>query len=93
MSALVSMDQSGRITVPKSVRKLLGIEGDANFEVDVDKNSITLSPVAVMPLEDAWAYTSEHRSLLEKAHRDVYEGKFKSLNQDELSKMAIEDDG
>jgi len=86
----VVMNGSGRITVPAEARRELGIEGEAEFEIEVDaeQDAIILRPAVVLRREDAWAYTAEHRALLARAHRDSREGRVRTVSEDDLSVMG-----
>lgn len=86
--AIVSMNSEGRLTVPASMRRELGLEGDAQFEAEVAGGHLVLRPVVVLPLEDAWAYTPEHRRLLERAHRDSREGRVRQMTEEDLVRLA-----
>lgn len=44
------MNPTGRITVPAEARRAIGLDGEALFEVEVDRGAIVLRPVAVVPL-------------------------------------------
>jgi bifunctional DNA-binding transcriptional regulator/antitoxin component of YhaV-PrlF toxin-antitoxin module len=89
MRSLVSMNASGRLTVPAGARKELGLEGEAQFEVDVASDgSLILRPAVVLSREDAWAYTAEHRGLLERAHADSRKGRVRELTEKDLADLA-----
>lgn len=81
------MTAEGRVTIPASARRELGVEGEAQFEVDVQRETIVLRPAVVMTREDAWAYTPEHRRLLTKAHRDSREGRVRRLTEGQLARL------
>ena len=55
------MNPAGRVTVPAEVRRELGLDHEALFEVQVLKGAIVLKPVAVVPLEQAKTYLPNHR--------------------------------
>jgi bifunctional DNA-binding transcriptional regulator/antitoxin component of YhaV-PrlF toxin-antitoxin module len=55
------MNPAGRVTVPAEVRRELGLGDEAFFEVHVQRGAIVLRPVAVVPLEQAKSYLSNHR--------------------------------
>ena len=55
------MNPAGRVTVPAEVRRELGLGDEAFFEVQVQRGAIFLRPVAVVPLDQAKAYSSSHR--------------------------------
>ena len=86
------MNGTGRLTIPAEVRSQLGLRGPGQFELDVEGDAIVLRPAIVLPREDAWAYTPEHRALLEKAHRDIREGRVRQLAEEDLLQMAAEAD-
>ncbi len=67
MKTIVTMTDRGRITLPASVRKELRIEGETPFELETSGEEITLRPAVIIPREDAWAYTAEHRAAVERA--------------------------
>ncbi len=87
---IATMNDAGRITVPAEIRRALGISGEADFavEVDTDSDAIILRPAVVLRREDAWAYTPEHRALLEQAHEDSREGRVQRLSEDDLQKLG-----
>jgi AbrB family looped-hinge helix DNA binding protein len=87
MAKLVTMTSEGRVTIPAAARRELGVEGEAQFEVGVQGESIVLRPAVVMTREDAWAYTPEHRRLLAKAHRDSREGRVRRLTARQLARL------
>jgi len=42
---LVSIDRAGRVVIPKELRERLGLEADAQFELDAEGDSLRLTPV------------------------------------------------
>lgn len=80
------MSKSGRLTVPADARSALGLDDETEFEVEVDTggDALILRPVVILRREDAWAYTSEHRELLERAHADSREGRVRELTEQGL---------
>lgn len=49
--SIVSMNPTGRLTLPADVRRALGLSGETFFEVHLEDNAIVLRPVAIVPLE------------------------------------------
>lgn len=86
----VSMNEGGRLTLPADARRRLGVEGPAEFEVEVDEaqDALILRPVVALRRDDAWAYTPEHRALLERAHRDSREGRVQEPTESELQALG-----
>ncbi|MGH2499807.1 MAG: hypothetical protein ACRDF0_06945 [Candidatus Limnocylindria bacterium] len=88
MTRLVRMTAGGRLTVPATARRELGLEGSSDFEIDTKDDAIVLRPVVVLPREDAWAYTPEHRARLARAHRDSVEGRVRRLTERQLRRRV-----
>jgi bifunctional DNA-binding transcriptional regulator/antitoxin component of YhaV-PrlF toxin-antitoxin module len=51
--SIVAMNPAGRVTLPADVRRSLGLDDQALFEVEVQRGAIVLKPVAVVPLQQA----------------------------------------
>jgi len=86
----VTVSGTGRLTLPAEVRRALGLEGETEFEVEVDPDGeeIILRPAVLLRREDAWAYTSEHRELLSRAHADSHEGRVHQMSEGELKSLS-----
>jgi AbrB family looped-hinge helix DNA binding protein len=78
----VVMDGHGRLTLPAEIRRELGIEGEAQFVVEMDESGILLRPALTIPREDRWAYTAAHREELARALADVKAGRVRSWDGD-----------
>jgi len=87
-STAVAMNAQGRLTVPADARKALGLVGEAHFQAEIRDEGLLLRPAVLVPREDAWAYTSEHRSLLARAREDSTHDRVRELSEDELSDLA-----
>ena len=85
---LVAMKADGRITLPVRARRALGVEGETQFEVEVTGDAIVLRPAVVLPREDAWAYTPEHRRLVAKSRRDDRLGRIRRLTERDLERIG-----
>lgn len=85
---LIHMNSQGRLTLPASARRELGLEGEADFQVAFHNHAFVLTPAVVMTLEDAWAYTVDHRKLLARAHADSREGRVSRLSEADLARLA-----
>ena len=82
------MSATGRLTLPASARRALDLDDQAQFAVEVVPEGVLLRPVVVLPRADAWAYTTEHRTLLRRAHQDSRHGRVKQLTEMELQALA-----
>ena len=85
---IVHMNATGRVTIPAGLRQELGVEGEGDFAIEVENGAVVLRPVLVLPREDAWAYTAEHRALLHRAHADSREGRVRELSEDNLAQLG-----
>jgi bifunctional DNA-binding transcriptional regulator/antitoxin component of YhaV-PrlF toxin-antitoxin module len=56
------MNPTGRLTLPADVRRALGLQGEAFFEVHLEENAIVLKPVAIVPLENARAQSAQQQA-------------------------------
>jgi len=84
------MSRNGRLTVPADARRLLGIDDETEFEVEVDteNDALVLRPSLLLRREDAWAYTPEHRELVTAARRDIAEGRVGSFTEADLTRLG-----
>lgn len=91
-STAVSMNAQGRLTVPADARKALGLDGEAQFQAEIRDGGLLLRPAVLIPREDAWAYTPEHRALLAKAREDGAAARTRELTEEQLSELAEADE-
>ena len=82
---LVDVNQQGRMTLPAKVRAALGIEGHTQLELELEDGSVRLRPTAVVPREDAWAYTEEHMRQVRQALADLEAGTLREATPDQLA--------
>ena len=91
MKATVAINAQGRMTVPAEIRRELGIEGEATLIVETEGGRMIVRPAIVIPAEDAWAYTREHRERLGAALADAAAGRVIRLGEGELpSRLGLE---
>lgn len=84
----VAMNAQGRLTVPAEARRALGLVGEAQFQAEVSEEGLLLRPAVLVPREDAWAYTPEHRSRLARAREDSAQGRVRELGEKDLRDLA-----
>ncbi|MBI2325516.1 MAG: AbrB/MazE/SpoVT family DNA-binding domain-containing protein [Chloroflexi bacterium] len=80
---LVAVNAQGRVTLPADVRRKLHLAEGSQLEVAVEAGRITLRPAQVIPADDAWAYTPEHRASVRRALEDVKAGRVYRLTSKE----------
>ena len=83
----VTMNEQGRVTLPIEARRALRLEPGADLEAEVIDGKLVLTPAILVPREDAWAYTPEHRALVERAREDVREGRVYHLGRADLAQL------
>lgn len=84
--SVVAMNKQGRVTLPASARRQLGLTEGAQLEVAVGESSITLRPAKVVLAEDAWAYTPENLAGIRRALDDAKSGRVYRLSWDDLER-------
>jgi len=89
MATTVTVNRQGRITPPSSIRKERHIEEETMLEVEVRDGGILLRPAVIIPREDAWAYTPEHRAAVERARRSP---DISGVTEDDLLAVIDADD-
>lgn len=82
------MNSQGRVTLPASARRKLGLTEGAQLEVAVDDSSITLRPARVVVAEDAWAYTPANLAGIRRALDDAKAGRVYRMSWDDLEKVS-----
>ncbi|MGI8425246.1 MAG: AbrB/MazE/SpoVT family DNA-binding domain-containing protein [Actinomycetota bacterium] len=84
------MNRTGRLTLPVEIRTQLGVEGEIDFEVEVDpdQDAVILRPAVVLRRGDAWAYTPKHRKLMAAARSDARGGRVLKLTEGDLAEMG-----
>jgi antitoxin PrlF len=87
-AAAVVMNAQGRLTVPAEARRELGLAGEAHFEAEVHDGELLLRPAVLVPREDVWAYTPEHRALLARAQADAAHGRTRAAGESELRELG-----
>ncbi len=84
----VTMHADGRLTVPASARRALGIQGETQFQVEVSDGVLVLRSASAIPGEDAWAYTEKHRRQVKQALREEAEGQILRLKARDLERLV-----
>lgn len=90
MKTVVSMNAQGRLTIPAEARKLLHVEGETPFELEVTEHQLILRPAVIIPREDAWAYTPEHVARVERAQAEGRAGLAKRMSERELEQFIAD---
>ncbi len=87
MRTVVLVGKSGRVTLPAKARRELGLHEGSEMVFEVIDGVITMRPAVVLPREDAWAYTREHRAALAQARADARAGRVVQLSEEQLQQL------
>lgn len=92
MALVGTVRSRGTITVPAELREQLGLrEGDqVAFEVTGDRLIVT--PVQVVPREQAWFWTQEWQAAERAADADLAAGRFTRYDSDEGFLASLTDE-
>jgi antitoxin MazE len=76
MAVSIVVGDKGRVTLPESVRKHLGIEEGDKLSVELsDNGTAELVPLALIPRDQIWFAHSEMQERISEALNDVREGR------------------
>ena len=67
MSTLVKLRSRAQITLPKETVKILKLKEGDNLSVEVDNGKVIITPVAVIPKDELWAWSPEMRSAIKQS--------------------------
>lgn len=84
------MNETGRITIPASIRREMHLEPDQEFELERtdDGEAVVLRPVVVTARRDNWVYNSEDLERIERGLRDLREGRERRATEADFRAMA-----
>lgn len=77
MSTLVKLRSRAQITLPKETVKILKLKEGDNLSVEVDNGKVIITPVAVIPKDELWAWSPEIRSALEQGKLETKQKKLR----------------
>lgn len=73
----VTLSSKGQIAIPKEVRATLHIENGDQLVFNIVEGKIVLEPVINVPRSQAWFWTKEIQSKMEKSEKEFSAGKSK----------------
>jgi len=80
MPTLVKLRSRAQITLPKEAVKILKLKEGDNLSIEVDNGKVIITPVAVIPKDELWAWSPEMRSALEKSKLEAKQNNLKEYN-------------
>ena len=76
MDVSIVVGDKGRVTLPESVRKHLGIEEGDKLGIELSANgTVELVPLALMPRDQIWFAHSEMQERISEALNDINAGR------------------
>jgi AbrB family looped-hinge helix DNA binding protein len=76
MDVSIVVGDKGRVTLPESVRKHLGIEEGDKLGIELSANgTVELVPLALMPRDQIWFAHSEMQERISEALSDIRAGR------------------
>jgi len=84
---LVDLKQKSQVTIPKGFVKRLNLKVGDKLEVEEEGGKLVITPVVVVPKDQAWFYSPEWQEREREVERQKEEGKIhKASNKQELFK-------
>lgn len=85
ITTIAVLNAAGRLTLPVSIRRELGLGENDQLAVTVDDGRIILTPLATVPRAHLWFYRSEAQARL-RPHEVMTEAglAYRGLSQEEL---------
>jgi len=74
MPSLVKLRSRAQITLPKEAVKELNLKEGDNLSIEVDKGKVIITPVAIIPKDELWAWSPKIRSAIEKGKQEAKKG-------------------
>ncbi len=83
----------GRVTIPKVVRERLGIENGDELMFRSNEDTIEIVPLALVPRDQVWFYTTGMQARVLEAERDIEAGRTKRVSSVEELRGHLEELG
>jgi len=80
MPDLVKLRSRAQVTLPKEAVKTLNLKEGDNLSVEVADGKVIITPVAVIPRDELWAWSPKMRSSIEQSRLEARKGKLKEYD-------------
>ena len=90
MSTLTRLRNRAQVTLPKEVVKTLDLKIGDDLIVEVKSGRVIMTPVAVIPKDELWAWKPEIREAIIEGRKEARDGKLKAyeaLDEQKLRKQ------
>lgn len=64
----------GQVTIPKTIRDVLGLHEDDQLEVTVENGRIVMQPLITIAKDQAWFWSTEWQNAEKEAEQDIKDG-------------------
>ena len=88
MSILTKLRNRSQVTLPKEVVKALDLKVGDDLKVEVKSGRVIITPVAVIPKDELWAWKPEIRQAIIEGRKEAHAGKLKAYES--LDEMFVE---
>ncbi len=78
MSTLTKLRNRAQLTLPKEVVKTLDLKVGDDLQVEVKSGRIVITPVAVIPKDELWAWKPEIREAIMEGRKEARTAKLKA---------------
>ncbi len=78
MSTLTKLRNRSQVTLPKEVVKALNLKIGDDLRVEVKSGCVVITPVAVIPKDELWAWKPEIREAIIEGRKEARNGKLKA---------------
>jgi len=88
MAIIGELRKRSQITIPKEIIVALGLKEGDKLTMEVEDGKIKITPVVIIPKDEAWIWTTEMQEAIAEGERESREGKLKAY--DDVSKAFKE---
>jgi AbrB family looped-hinge helix DNA binding protein len=82
---LVDLKQKSQVTIPKRLVKKLNLKAGDKLEIEEEAGRLVITPVIIIPRDQAWFHSGEWQKKEEEADRQKKEGRIhKATSKEEL---------
>lgn len=72
---IIDLKQKSQVTIPKKIVEKLGLKVGDKIDIEEKNGKLILTPVAIVPRDQAWFYTPEWQKGEAEVDRQLKEGK------------------
>lgn len=89
---LVDLKQKSQVTIPRGFVRKLNLKVGDKLEIEENNGRLIITPVVVIPKDQAWFYSPEWQEKEQEADKQKNEGKIhKASNKEELfNKLGLD---